>query len=406
MDSSLQKEVEKVQKESLDSIYEDTNLEQVIVPDLRRSVLSKIRDYDIEVAADALGLKLAHKVRDFANAIDLEHPSLVDLFEGELISGGFSEDCCGLLNIASFARKEEPTFRARIKKMIVKGKVYRSIEKLVDNPVDNQLHVRFVKDKSTRDSIRATKCMQTINLSIIDKKGNEIWDFYNGSFDRFVRNNNIWQQEIEEAKQELDRFKRLGCLDLAGGMQKDIEGFESQVRDIYYGFNRIPMTYAAIILAKVHSYSIKFVSAHSKHKILAPKSVFASLNNSFCLGSIEHDISWFNYLPRSYTIAELRENGAFSENMEKLIDRLENFPAVNGKPIFDHFRILVPGIEYPHGNGFNRKSAYINENGEKIVDSIQNVRIGVDMMFIRNKIYYPILLGEKDEHCYFISYWV
>lgn len=398
---SLKDEVKKVQPKCL--IYDDPKSEEC--PDLTDSVLCKIKDCDLDVATAALGEKLAVRLKGFANAIDLEHPALKDLFKGQLVSGEFSKDCCSLLGLAAFAKDNEPHIFSRIKKILSKSAAYRSIERSIDDPSKNQLHVRFVERSEDRDAIRSTKRMQTINVGIIEKKGHDIWSSHNGTFGNYARNTDVWKTEIEEAKIELDRFKKLGCDDLASGIEKDIKDFESQIRETYFGFNRIPMTHAAVILAKVHGYDIKHTSYRSAYKILIPRGYFKDA--SFEVSGIsrgDKDQSWYDYQPRSYTISELKENDCISKDMQNLVNYLENFPLVGGKPIFDHFRIVVPGVQYPDDDW--SRGSYINEEGRKVNGTCGKIKVAVDMMLIKKGIYCPILLGEKDEHCYFLSYWV
>ena len=404
----LRDEVKKVQEKCLvfdDSESDNSESDNKEIPDFKNSVLHKIKEYDQDIANAALGEKLGKKLMGFARSIDLEHSSLSEIFKGQLVSGEFSSDCVGLLGLAAFAKDNEPLLFSRIKKMLSKGSIYRNIERSIDDPEKNQLHVRFVKDRKDRENIRATKRMQTINVGIIEKKGHDIWSSHDDTFLNYTRNTDVWKSEIEEAQRELDRFKKMGCIDLAAGIEADVEKFQSQVRKTYFGFNRIPMTHAAVILAKIHGYDIKHTSYRSAYKILIPRGFFGDYSN-FCVEetSREIDYSWFNYEPRSYTIAELKENNCVSEDMQKLVDHMESFPASGGKPIFDHYRILVPGIQYPKGKW--SRASYVNEDGRKITGPSGKIKTDVDMMFIKRGLYCPILLGEKDEHCYFLSYWV
>lgn len=407
----LQDEVKKVQSKSIkfegcDEVQEPANTEG--------SVLSRIKDFDLEVCEAALGSKLAKRLRGFALAVDLSHPSISELFEGQLVEGDFSSDCCALLSLAEFARKNEPTIFNRIKKI---GQDFespshrwrKSVEKSLDDPSNNQLYVRFVKERKERDKIRSTKRMQTINVGIIEKKGHDIWSSHGDTFSNYCRYDNVWAEEIEQARKELDRFKKLGCDDLSFGIEKDIENFENQIQDNYFGFNRIPMTHAAVILAKVHGYQIKNSSYRNRYSILIPRNYFnlPNFKHDFVVQDIraqDADYSWFNYEPRSYTVKEMMDHKVVSSEMKEILDYLENLPEVGGRPIFDHYRVLVPGISYPKGDW--SRGSYVNRQGRKITGNVAQIKIELDMMFIKDGLFCPILLGEKDEHCYFISYWV
>ena len=60
------------------------------------------------------------------------------------------------------------------------------------------------------------------------------------------------------------------------------------------------------------------------------------------------------------------------------MQHLEAFPELGGKPVFDHFLVVVPGLD---GDMAHEK------------ELISEGRI------------IPVLLGERDGKCYFISYW-
>lgn len=396
----LKDEVEKVQKKCLK--YDDQKITNPC--DLSNSIVSKITDYDEAVTHAALGPKLANRLRAFSSQVDLKHPGLVDLFEGQLVDGNFSKDCCDLLSLAKHASVNEPRLFTRIKEILSKTGLYRKVLRSIDAPGENQLHVRFVGDRKKRNSIRATKRMQPVVISHIErkKKDYDIWSCHNPTFENYVRHCNIWEEEIKEAKQEMKRFEKMNCKDLANGIQRDIDNFESQSKDSYFGFNHIFTTHAVVILAKIHGYTIK-KRPNGTHRILVHRGHFGEHSN-FCATSTGEttDLSWFEYEPRSYTINEFQSNNIMSDDMQKLVNYLENFPGVGGRPIFDHFRVLVPGVKYPFESGV---TSYM-DGKEKITLLASDAKKQIDMMFVKNGVYCPILIGQKDEHCYFLSYWI
>ena len=83
----------------------------------------------------------------------------------------------------------------------------------------------------------------------------------------------------------------------------------------------------------------------------------------------------------------------------KTIQLLEQFPEANNRPIFDHYGIIVPSIQYNHEsfydlNGMIVRHGSIDESGKAL-----------DRMLIKEKYFYPIVVGEKDGKCFFICYW-
>jgi hypothetical protein len=161
----------------------------------------------------------------------------------------------------------------------------------------------------------------------------------------------------------------------------DIEAFKSK-QESYYGFNRITMTNAAVILAKQHKYH--FVrSANGGVLISIPSDYFTSLSNkiyvfdALSLEVREYELpksGFLNYVPRVYPLHNL----VVPDSMWKIIDCLERFPDADFRPIFDTYWVMFPGTEE-----------------EKY-----------DMYLLKQGIVCPILLGERDGKCFFISYWV
>lgn len=401
MSNQLSEEVKEVQSICFKNVFDSD--ESKPKSNVEDSLLGKITKVDQDVAEAALGQDFAQKVLAFVNAVDLEHPAINDLFEGQLLSGDFSKECASLLGLAAYAKDKEPLMLGKIKKLFPKDKIYKKIERSIDDPSKNQLHVRLIKDNLLREKIRSSKKMQVINSNVIEKKGYDIWISNNSTFSNYCRKVDVWGQEIRDAEKQLEKFQVMGCKDLAKGIEDDIKVFKLKISESYLGFNRISMTSAAILLAKIHGFELKNVNSKTRYKIMIPRSFFGELSN-FCApvgdNALGGDYSYFEYEPRSYTVNEMTA----SYEMQRMINYLESFPEMDGKPIFDHFRILVPGIKYPNGNW--KKASYINESGIAVSDSSENVKRSIDMMFVKNKLYYPILLGEKDEFCYFICYWV
>jgi len=71
------------------------------------------------------------------------------------------------------------------------------------------------------------------------------------------------------------------------------------------------------------------------------------------------------YEPRAYPLYELMNIA--SDNMLRLVEHLDSFPCINNKTMFDDYIVLAPG---------------------NIKEKVQ-----------------PILLGERDNKCYFICLW-
>jgi hypothetical protein len=110
----------------------------------------------------------------------------------------------------------------------------------------------------------------------------------------------------------------------------------------------------------------------------------------------------FNYEPRVYPLHELSD--IITEDIQKTISLLEAFPDAGGKPIFDHFGVIVPGVAFPvEGDG---PFSFFDERGMLHTYTFRHEALKVlDTILIKNGYFYPIIVGERDGKCYFICYW-
>jgi len=106
------------------------------------------------------------------------------------------------------------------------------------------------------------------------------------------------------------------------------------------------------------------------------------------------------YEPRVYPLNELQEQAP--ESVKEIIKLVDEFPEADNKPIFDHFGVIVPGVNYPNED----HKRFTDKDGEiKQYDSIDDGKKALDIILINAKHITPIIVGEKDGKCYFISYW-
>jgi hypothetical protein len=127
------------------------------------------------------------------------------------------------------------------------------------------------------------------------------------------------------------------------------------MNDAYQGFHRISLKNAAIILSKINGFKLK--------------------NNEYADKFIRKYVICINkniYNPKIYPIRYFSDS--ITDHIKNLICDLEKIP------LFDYYMVMVPSTD--------------NSDENK------------DIIAVKNKNIIPILLGEKDGKCYFISYWI
>lgn len=390
------------------------------------TLLHRVVECDDDILELTLG-KIGQKLRLFAQNVDFSHPEIVSIFDGIIADDqDFAQECIELLELAKFA-KEKNLVRMipALGRTLTKDTLTKSIIKKIDTPANNRMHVRLLKDASEREEIRTTKRMQIIDLQSVYKKGEDIWNAQPDNFSRFLRFDTAYQEDLKLAEKKAERYDELGCIALADEIRKSIEAFRENMEQSYYGFNRITMTSAAVILAKSLDYT--FIPPHDVNtgtyghyrveaKILVNRSFFGKYNFdpeqvleflpyvSQVAGSPifnhRHQAP-FDYEPRVYPLHEFSD--IMPDSVKETVSMLEAFPDAGGKPIFDHFGVIVPGISFPREKDL--MYTFVDKQGLAQSHAVREAALkALDTILIKNEYFYPIIVGEKDGKCFFICY--
>jgi hypothetical protein len=285
--------IEIQQSEFLKQIYEIKEVKKK--PDTS-GILKDVRYYSDEDLGLALG-PVGVKLKSFSNEIDLDHPDLPNLFNGELVGcekGTFSKQALDDLNIYFLTKRSNLGISQTLIKDLCQSVKKNSLyEDFVARP-NNHIHVRIVASKEKREYLRSRKFIQTIYQST---------DF-GVSLRDYCRNNFLYEKEIEEIKEKANHFKDHGLKGMAAEIEKSIQRLNDiSARDNHYGFNKIEIYNTVHPLARLMN---------------------ISMSN--------------DYVARAYPYHQLKSIA--SKEMESVFLRLESFPEALDKPIFDHYRIV------------------------------------------------------------------
>lgn len=394
-------------------------------------ILKRILECDEEILDFSLG-KIGHKLRSFASKVDFSHPEIISVFDGVLADDqSFSQECQELLLLAQYAKDHHLTkILPLFGKFVTKEALPKNIVKKIDSQ-HHRMHVRLLKDPQEREEVRLTKRMQVIDLQSIFNKGEEVWNAQPDSFLRFLRFDTAYQDDLKLAERKVARYEELGCKSLADEVRKSIDSFREHIEQSHYGFNRITMTNAAIILAKSvgftyspsHEVTGGFVGSYRTNaKITVNRKFFEKYNfdpeqtvgfdpiaSEFTRSPIftikQQDP--YTYKPRVYPLHEFWELA--SQEMKDIISLLEAFPDAGNKPIFDHFGIIVPSVAIPKKKEeigcIPGPYSFLDENGiTQIYASEEDAEKALDFILIKSEYIHPIIVGEKNGKCYFLSY--
>ena len=350
-------EVLKSQERIVESIYEPSDS----APALRISgLLKEIIDADSEYVQLGMG-DVGVRLQEFAQAVDLDHPGLMSLFNGNLVKpSSNSRRVAQYMELARFAKDHNLIeVLPDIPKMAIKH-IDRDVRH-IDKPYSQ--YVRLLKSKEDRDAIRRKKEIKHFDISFLAKKSAFNWEGHASNCDMYLRYSKGYEEEIEKAKKKAIRYKNLNCTTLYKEIINSITEFRTEFENNYYGFHQITVSKVAVILAKLHG--VQFIPAPFR------------MTDRHPIEDIGGD-----YVPRIYPFHEYEKymNFFMSKTVVDIVKYLESFPAANNKPIFDHFLVVVPGLDC--------RAAFKED----------------DAMCIKLKYVCPVLLGETEGKCYFVCY--
>lgn len=261
-----------------------------------------------------------------------------------------SDKLCQILKLVDHARKNKLDLSIE--------EIDKFYCKFIDKDIKNldKKYIRLIKDENVRKEIRQSKKICEVSLLNFYEKARLIWDNLPNDFSIFSKDDQSYKEMIQEAENKANRYEEVGCFELANNIKNSLEVVNNTIRDSYCGYRKISIKNASIILAKVNRFQLENRNLeNSFHK----KKYLICLNNEI-------------YNPKIYPIHYLEDIRTNYINL--LLLNLERVP------LFDHYMVLVP--------------------------SMKNRSTKTDIFDIKEKNIIPIVLGEKDGKCYFISYWI
>jgi hypothetical protein len=299
--------------------------------------------YDEEIAEVALG-KTGRRLIEFILKLDSTHPDVLAILR-QLFSSDdeLIQQVDETLLLASLYR--HLSVSRRFPKLVEKFKLSDAL----DNPSFGVRAFNLVAKEQTRES----RGVVSVDLGALQRKGSRYWEHQPRDFKDYERNNRPFVEKVQKLEEKKERYRSLGCSDLADTVTVESKHLTDNLDQMYFGFNRIPVTIAALIIAKQHGYKLK-----------TSWDDFGS--------NLEVSVESKPYEARLYPFHQLQHLA--TDAILDIIDELENCPLgpLKGKAAFDDFLVLVPGIK-----------------GTSVALDAVN----------------PVLLGEKDGKCFYIRGW-
>jgi hypothetical protein len=345
---------------------------------------------------------------NFFSEIDASHPHLEELFFPILDDLNRIHDLYVALNELDKCRPIDLDLFFEFCQYIKTKNRWFEVLKKIDSPSINLLNMRFVPCGKKRNDLRQNKKVQNISLSTLLSRDPSEWKSVSSNFDFFHINGKHYDRYLSKAKSKASAYDSLGCQFLGDEVRKNAKTFENLYGVTNHGFRRITMTLTAAILSKTHSYEYVVTSSVASIKVLKSKTFLEILNNIvnlYCsqvsanggvidysiLKPLPHPEPEFHpicceYNPRSYPLHDFWPLA--SKKVKNIIELLESHPATGGRAIFDSYRVITPSflLKFPGSHAHLSK---------KLTDFVLTI----------SEIINPIIIGEKNGKCYFVSYW-
>jgi hypothetical protein len=340
---------------------------------------------------------LGGRMHDFFSGLDLEHPGLNQSYDGIFLDDNeFAMFVCEILSCGKHLVRKDYTrvlalLSQHAESHLLKMSKYAEI---IDMPEKNRCNVRFVLDKSRRNSIRRQKKPQIIDMRGAIKKGASYFESHPENFDRHMRFDTSMAEELGRLEDKARRYEETGCSVLADEIRRNLSIYNDHVKNSYYGFNRTTISSIAIIMAR----SLGCVATNT-----GDDNGLAVRIPSETLGK-PHGDSFLSYVYDPTIYPSHYFESIMPATVKSVLEHLENFPQADSKPIFDFYGIVVPSIVLPRVDG---KFGY-RDSMDNIVDfdDYNECKQNFDKWLVSEGIVSPIIVAEKDHKCYFLTYWV
>lgn len=311
---------------------------------IHMKIFQEIKNYDDNVLFYAFG-DIGKSLKKFSYNLNFDHFGVKDIpIDQELENKLFQ-----ILELVKYAL--DNNLLEAIKDI---NKFYKKIIPKELEKIDNKF-IRLIKDYETRKKIRDIKKVCEVGLHSFYEKASIFWDNSPEDFELYSRFSTKFKDQISAAEIKAQRYKDLGCQELFEDINKSIQNIKNNFSNDYFGYRKISLRTASIVLAKINGFKL-----NKKENVNCFDQKYIISINEYLFKPVLYP---FSYLEDIST-----------QSTKNLMDELEKIP------LFDYYMVLVPSTD--------------KSDQEK------------DFIAIRNKNIIPIIIGEKDGKCYFISHWI
>lgn len=245
-----------IESQILDTNEKIFSLKEISTLETASSILDDIKSLSMSDAVFALD-EMGAKLKRFSDSIDLGHPDLKKFYEGQFVSnenGSFNRHVKTVLGIAEFIKSNDmpSSYLLAAKSLLKSHPYYSKLINCIDDPVDNQLHMRFMFSPTTRNFVRFCKRFQSIYFSLNEEDFKVKWGKISNNVFDYSFGNNASQIDIDECNKRKEHLLSYGLKSMAELVSSSIEEIISKHKeDYYHGFNKVNLIDSSLTLAKM-----------------------------------------------------------------------------------------------------------------------------------------------------------
>jgi hypothetical protein len=408
-------------------------------------ILEEVRNYPIEIVKECLG-DFGFQLLKFIEFFDLSHPGVFPLVCELENATKLSEELCSYLKVAKAAYDIGAKNVLELMSNRINDKA--SIKKFC-NQINLRPPIRAIKDPNVRKRIRAqaklNKRSGNIHYSEFNIDTNN-WSNVPNSLAPYVRFNAGNLKDTARKKMIADRFRELGMDGQARVYDNVLLGANQKKNKSFKGFYPTEIHEMGTVLAKVHGFVLNmddtpFLSPHHNPEMLkflmhavciSPKYIkeicrelkfpkwetedpssfmevimgmgFQKEWLTIAKRIIRHHPTFCNRM-RVYMITGLER--LISPELKMVVDSLEAFQDYGNLALFDYFMVMVPTITINDlfYNQVNQAYFIRDSKGIEVFINKESAEVYLDVLMMRLGVVRPLLIGQKDDQHYPITYW-
>jgi hypothetical protein len=348
--------------------------------------------------------KFGRSINSFCQRVDVDHPHLATFISQHGITRKKFSLICEAIGSAAYIRDHNTAELSElIRSQFTK---FKEVSKNFCHEISRP-PVRILKSDKERIKARQIKKPNSIPFAgVLEATPCSV---HPDSFKSYYCGYD-YVDELAAQEKMLSAFDDVQAAAFSRAISTKMDYTKKRVSEQYYGFVRLKMVDAAMILAK--SMGLRWESGarciQVSRDLVPAKLAFWKIADTYGLPNLK-------YQPNKYPLYSF--DAPMPPRVEKLLKLVEHYPATGGKAIFDHYWVVCPSFhldarEFCHDKKSEKwllmidgKEVAVNWHQSKEKSEINPASVALDQHLTKSEFITPVVLGERNGECFFLCYW-